>query len=179
MLDVPTAALAVALTALYGLGMGVFGVAHGVGTWQEQLLANVVKVPVLALLSFVLTCPAFFAANALGGLRLPAIAALRLWAATFAVFAAALGALAPATGIVSVVCNYSFATLINLAFFAAAGLTAVRAFILRSVRVLHAAGDGTARPTRASPIRLLVAFAGWAVDFGITWGPRSAGDRAR
>lgn len=165
-LDVPTAALAVALTAIYGLGMGIFGVAHGVGTWQEQLLANVVKVPVLALLSFVLTSPAFFAANALGGLGLPAMAALRLWAATFAVFAAVLGALAPATGIVSVVCNYSFATLINLAFFTAAGLTAV-AFIFRSVRVLHASGGGSVAPSRARPIRPLAAFAAWAVVFGI------------
>jgi hypothetical protein len=164
-IDLPTTALAVALTAVYGLGMGIFGVVHGVGYWQQQLMANVVKVPVLALVSFALACPVFLAANALGGLGLPVRTALRLWAATFVAFAAVLGALAPATGLVSVVCNYSFATLINLGFFAAAGLTAV-AFVLRSVGILH----GSRRGPDASPgrsIRLRLAFAAWAVGFAL------------
>ena len=156
------AALAVAATSAYGLGMGAFGLAHGVETWREQLLANALKVPTLAALSFGLTCPIFLAAGALGGLRLPVTAALRLWAAAFAVFAAVLGALAPATGVVSVVCNYSFATLINLGFFAAAGLAAV-AFVLRSVGTLH---DATS-PGAGRPLRPLIAFAGWALLFGV------------
>jgi hypothetical protein len=162
-LPVSTAALAVTLTAVYGLVMGAFGVAHGVATWREQLLANVVKVPALALASFALSVPAFFAANALGGLRLPARDALRLWAATFAVFAAVLGALVPAAGVVSVVCNYSFATLINLVFFAVAGLTSVD-FLLRSVGTLH---RSRAVPAVAKPARLLVAFGCWALVLAV------------
>ncbi len=160
--DLPTAALAVAPMALYGVGMGTFAVAHGLDSWKVQILASAVKVPTLALVSFALTCPVFFAANAVGGLRLPAISALRLWAATFAVFAAVLGCLAPATGLVSLVCNYSFATLINLAFFTAAGLTAV-GFVLRSVGVLK----GSARGPAGRRNRALLAFAGWAVVFAL------------
>ena len=165
-LDAPTTALAVVLTAAYGLGMGIFAVVHGVESWQAQLLANMVKVPALALLSFALTCPAFFAAGALGGLGLSPGSTLRLLGATFAVFAAVLGALAPAAGLVSLVCNYSFTTLINLAFFAAAGLTAV-AFVMRSAGVLYRAQGGSAGAPMARPIRPLVAFALWAVVFGL------------
>jgi hypothetical protein len=164
-LDLPTAALAVVLAGAYGLGMGIFTLVHGVSSWPQQLAANVVKVPVLALISFALTCPAFFAANALGGLGLTAKGAFRLWAAAFVVFAAVLGALAPAAGLVSVLCNYSFAMLINLAFFAAAGLTAF-AFVLRSVRVLHETGGrADAGPGRATRLRL--AFAAWAVALAL------------
>lgn len=164
-LDVlPAAILSLAMTAAYGLGMGVFGLAHGLDSWQIQMLASVVKIPTWTFLMFVVTCPAFFAANALGGLRLSRGATFRLCVATFTVFALVLGAFAPMTGLVSLVCNYSFTTLINAFMIAIAGVTAVIFLgqnVGRLARVTEASPNG-ARPRLARP---MVAFAGWAVVF--------------
>ena len=164
-----TAIMILALPAIYGLGVGLFGPAHGVASWRTQLLSTVAKLPTLTFLSFLATLPAFFAARWLGGLRLTPGGTLRLCLATFGVFAAGLGLLAPVTAAVSVLCNYSFTTLLNLVFLAASGLWSV-GFLLRSVRRLAEglAGreDASARPARRTR-RPVAAFMAWAMVFGL------------
>jgi hypothetical protein len=164
-LDTPgVAAWSILLVAAYGLGIGTFGVMHGVGSWPIQLVASAVKIPVVVLLVFALTCPLFIAACAFGGLGLSAGSAFRFCVATFAAFATVLGALTPVTTVVSVVCNYSFTTLINLAFFAAAGLGAAT-FVFRTVGQLACARAGS--DGRRRPIRAWVALAAWCIAFGL------------
>lgn len=162
----PVAALSLAMTAAYGLGLGIFGLSHGLASWRIQLVASVVKIPVWTLMMFVVTCPAFFAANALSGLRLSPEAAFRLCAATFTVFAAVLGVFAPITGMVSFACNYSFTILINAAMIGIAGLTAVTflgQIVLRLAREIEASPTGS----RLRLARPLIAFAAWAVVFAL------------
>jgi hypothetical protein len=159
---VSAATLALTSAAAYGLCVGLFGLAHGLASWRIQMLATTVKLPALTVMMFLATCPVFFAANAIGGLRLPPGATLRLSVATFAVFAAVLGLFAPITAAVSVLCNYSFATLINAAMIATAGFAAV-AFLLHNVRRLARAKGAT--PTGAR--RPLAAFAAWAIVFAM------------
>lgn len=163
------ATLAIALTAAYGLAMAAFAAAKAQEAWATQLLASALKVPVLTILTFAATYPAFVLANRLGGLRLRPRAVLRLCLATFAVYAASLGALAPAIALCSVVCNYSFTILINVAFFAASGLAAA-AYLLRWVGDLSQAPDAARSPVAGPggrPLRPRVAFAAWVVVFGL------------
>jgi len=117
----------VTTTFLFGIAYGaVMGTYAGLSPdrWQ-QILYSAVKVPLLILVSFVLSVPSFYVFHALLGLSRDFPAALRGLAATQSAMAIILASLAPLTAVWYVsVPDYNAAITFNGLMFAAASISA-------------------------------------------------------
>ena len=131
----------IALAVTYGLCMGVFAMARG---WENsqyeqallQTTASMVKVPLLFILTLVVTFPSLYVFNALVGSRLTVLPVLKLLLAALAVMLAVLASLGPILAFFSVSTpNYAFIVLLNVAVFAAAGLLGMT-FLLQTLNRL-------------------------------------------
>lgn len=135
------------LGALYGLCMGSFAVFRG-GTGvngYEQLLASMVKVPILFLLTLVITFPSLYVFNALVGSRLSLVSVLRLLVAALAVMVAVLASLGPIVAFFAVsTTSYPFMQLLNVGLFSAAGFLGCK-FLLHTLHRLDAAQSAAGR----------------------------------
>ncbi len=118
----PLVVLAVLLAASYGACMGAFAVlARDTPEWR-QVLASAVKVPLLFVLTLVVTFPSLYVFSALLGSRLRLPDLLRVVTAGLAVLVTVLAAFGPIVAFFSVsTTNYPFILLLNVAVFAAAG----------------------------------------------------------
>jgi hypothetical protein len=115
--------LIVVLGAIYGLGMGTFALALGGSPGFAQFLASAVKVPMLFLLTLVVTFPSLYVFNALVGSRLDLLAVLRLLIASLSVTLATLASFGPIIAFFSVsTTSYSFMVLLNVAACTTAGV---------------------------------------------------------
>ena len=187
-LRVPASKLAVLgllMGAVYGVFMGLYGVLRPEHASVAQLLATMVKVPLLFLLTLVVTFPSLYVFSALAGSRLRFPDTLKLLLAAVAVNLALLASLGPVTGFFTLsTTSYAFMVVLNVLIFALAGLVAV-AFLLRMLNVVFAPAPrerppepaetktstepGQLRAQRASPparphLRIFVV---WSMIYGV------------
>lgn len=189
-LELPTRTLLVAcavLGAFYGAAMGLFAVTtRGAGEGLLQVLSSAAKVPLLFLLTLCVTFPSLYVVSALARSRLRPGVTLRLLLAAVAVALAVLASLGPVTAFFTLSTDsYPFMKLLNVAFFAAAGLVGC-SFLWRalaSVLVDGSAPSGgddapedTGAPeameapeavTPAAERGMRRVFAAWLVLFGV------------
>jgi hypothetical protein len=116
-------AASVVLGMVYGVFMGLFGVLNRPTPCWEQLAASTLKVPALFLLTLAVTFPSLYVFSALLGAKLNVADALRVAVAAITVTLAVLAAFGPITGFFTLnTDNHAFMVLLNVVFFAIAGL---------------------------------------------------------
>lgn len=127
------------LAAVYGASMGSFAAfrpSHLEYRWDLQLLASTVKVPLLFLLTLVVTFPSLYVFNALMGSRLTLLPVLRLLVAAVGVNLAVLASLGPIVAFFAAsTTSYSFMVLLNVVVCAVSGALGL-AFLLRTLHRL-------------------------------------------
>lgn len=125
-IEIPIRTLAVAgiaLGALYGLCMGLYAPLRAENASVVQVLATTAKVPLLFLLTLVVTYPSLYVVSALFDSRLRHGATLRLLLAAMTANLALLASLGPVTAFFTLCTeSYSFMIVLNVGFFAVAGL---------------------------------------------------------
>jgi hypothetical protein len=144
-------AASLALGALYGVCMGLYSVLTPGGPGVDQLASGVCKVPLLFLLTLVVTYPSLYVFSALARSSLGGRRTLELLLVAVAVSLAILASLGPVTAFFTLSTkSYPFMKLLNTAFFALAGLGGL--FFMRSAlrAAFRAAGQEVWRRERAA-----------------------------
>jgi hypothetical protein len=154
-IHVPARTLAVTslvLGALYGVFMGLYGVVGPApGMRMRQFLATTVKVPSLFLLTLLVTFPSLYVFSALSGSRLLARDTLRLVLVAIVVNLAVLASFGPVTGFFTLSTDsYPFLVVLNVVFFALAGLVGL-AFLWRALKAVFSARSTGAQPRAGEP----------------------------
>ena len=133
-----------ALGACFGICMAVFTLVRSCesGVYAQacfQVFANLLKVPLLFVLTICVTFPSLYVFNALIGSRLKLVPLFRLLIASLAVNLAVLASLGPIVAFFSLSSpNYSFIVLLNVIVFAIAGFLGL-GFLVQTLRQLNAA----------------------------------------
>jgi len=134
------------LGMIYGGCMGLFSLTPGGSGHPMQLLASTVKLPLLFLLTLLVTFPSLYVFNALVGSQLLAMQVLRLLIAALAVMLATLASIGPIVGFFSFsTTSYSFMIVLNVVVFSVAGLLGL-AFLLQTLRRMTLAMRSAASP---------------------------------
>jgi hypothetical protein len=138
------------LALIYGAFMGVYALLNRTPPCWQQFAASMAKVPALFLLTLVVTFPSLYVFSALLNARLSLAGTLRIVLASVVITTAILASLGPITGFFSLTTSsYPFIKLLNVAFFAAAGIIGL--FILVTIlRRLETAGATAAPPSADS-----------------------------
>lgn len=153
-IDIPVrgiGAVVVALAIINGLCIGSFAAFRGTTDGAMQLLASGVKLPVLFVLTFVVTFPSLYVFNALIGSRLTVLSTFRLLVVGTAVMvtvAASLGPIVVFFGTSTT--SYSFMVLLNVIVGAVAGGLGVM-FLLRTLHRLVLVQEPSSVPRPAEP----------------------------
>jgi len=125
-IEVPTrrlVGLGLGLGALYGLALGSYGALRGADQAAMQILASAVKVPLLFLLTLVVTFPSLYVFAALQRLPLDFRSTLRLLLMAILVHLAVIASLGPVFAFFAASTkSYAFMLLLNVAFFAIGGM---------------------------------------------------------
>jgi hypothetical protein len=130
----------IVLALIYGAFMGVCALLNRTPPCYQQFIASMVKVPALYLLTLAVTFPSLYVFSALLNARLSLTGTLRIVLASVAITTAVLASLGPITGFFSLTTSsYPFIKLLNVAFFAAAGLIGLR-FLLTILHRLETGG---------------------------------------
>ena len=117
----------VLMAMVYGFCMGVFSLIHGAETSEYsralmQTFASMIKVPMLYVLTLVVTFPSLYVFNALIGSRLRMLPVFKLLVASLAVNLAVLVSMGPILAFFSACTpNYPFIVLLNVLVFTIAG----------------------------------------------------------
>ena len=123
----------IALGLLYGFCMGCYAMFKR-GDLSEhilQLIATTGKVPILFLLTLVVTFPSLYVFNALVGSRLTLLSVLRLIIAAMAVMLAVLASFGPIVAFFSIsTTSYPFMLLLNVAIFSVSGFLGLKFLLL-------------------------------------------------
>ena len=136
------------LAMSYGVCMGAFAVFGVRGPSPLQVVASMIKVPLLFYLTLLVTLPSLYVFNALVGSRLSLVGVLRLLIASLGVNVTVLASLGPIVAFFSVcTTSYPFMVLLNVVVFAIAGLFGLR-FLLQTLHRLNVAAS--ARPPDVS-----------------------------
>lgn len=153
--------LAAGLGATYGLFMGWYAISLYVGGTTpeparlQQLLASTVKLPMLFLLTLVVTFPSLYVFNALFGCPAGFLDTLRLLVGAITVNVAVAASLGPILGFFTLsTTSYSFMVLLNVLLLSIAGFVAL-AFLLQTLRRLSWREAGADEPPEphAEPMR--------------------------
>ncbi len=129
-------AASLALGAAYGAFVGLFSVIGRPEPNWHQLLASIIKIPLLFLLTLFVTLPSLYVFSALMGCRLSFHAVLRLLVATIAVNLALAASLGPILGFFTLsTTSYPFMVVLNVLLLATAGIVAL-GFLMRTLRRL-------------------------------------------
>ncbi|WP_165244405.1 hypothetical protein [Paludisphaera soli] len=129
----------VLLCVAYGFCMGTFAMFSKNGPAPAQVLASMVKVPLLFYLTLLVTLPSLYVFNALVGSRLTFGSVVRLLTATLGVNVAVLASLGPIVAFFSAcTTSYPFMVLFNVAVFAVAGFLG-QMFLLQTLQRLSSA----------------------------------------
>ncbi len=140
-------AIIVMLATLTGLCMGTFSLIRGVetGSYIRALLqtsASMAKVPLLFLLTLMVTFPPLYVFNALVGSQLRVLPVLKLLVASLAVNLAVLASMGPIVAFFSASTpNYHFIVLLNVLVFAMAGGLGL-AFLVQSLNRMTESNRG-------------------------------------
>ncbi|OJW20313.1 MAG: hypothetical protein BGO49_05315 [Planctomycetales bacterium 71-10] len=129
----------VGLCMAYGACMGTFSLLSPQGPGLMQVVASMVKVPLLFYLTLVVTLPSLYVLNALMGSRLSFGSVFRLLSASLGVNVAVLASMGPIVAFFSAcTTSYPFMVLLNVAVFATAGFLAL-GFLLQTLQRLSIA----------------------------------------
>lgn len=134
----------ICLAVIYGFCMGTFALVRGAENAEYaqaclQTFASMCKVPLLFVMTLVVTFPSLYVFNALVGSRLKMGAVLKLLVASLAVNLAVLASLGPILAFFSVSTpNYGFIVLLNVIVFSIAGVLGL-AFLIQTMSRLVAA----------------------------------------
>jgi len=162
----------VVLGMLYGLCMASFAM---IRTWggelardgMLQVVATVVKVPVLFLLTLAVTFPSLYVFNALVGSRLSVVSMLRLLVAAMAVMLAVLASFGTIVAFFSfTTTSYPFMLVLNVAVFAVSGSLGL-VFLLQTLRRLTLVVEQPDVFAAAPPVPVVPAA---ATDGGVALG---------
>ena len=136
------------LGLVYGASMGLYAALGGRPEAFLQLLATMAKVPLLFLLTLMVTYPSLYVFSALASSRLSMSQTLRLLVAAITVHLAVLASFAPITAFFTLSTDsYAFMKLINVLFFAISGLVGL-GFLWKAIRYALSPrqGGGEDRP---------------------------------
>ena len=123
----------VLLGMLYGVCMGSYAMIRTGGEAYMQLIASIVKVPLMFFLTLLVTLPSLYVFNALIGTRLSVVSVLRLLIASLGVMLAVLASLGPIVVFFALSTkSYSFMVLLNVGTCTTAGLLGL-GFLLRTL----------------------------------------------
>jgi len=171
-IDVPVPTLVAAgllLGIVYGLCMGLFAVMREGNPSTPQLFATAVKVPLLFLLTLVVTYPSLYVVSALFDSRLRSAQTLRLLLTAMCVNLALLASLGPVTAFFTLSTDsYSFMVLLNVLFMGLSGIAGL-AFLRRALdAVFHVAPpvELPVKPSQAPAAEFGRAPGDSAADFG-------------
>ncbi|MFY9341437.1 MAG: hypothetical protein WAT39_03030, partial [Planctomycetota bacterium] len=115
--------LGIGLGALYGLALGSYAAFRGADQAWLQLVASATKVPLLFLLTLVVTFPSLYVFAALQRLPLGFRSTLRLLLVAIVVHLAVIASLGPVFAFFAASTkSYAFMILLNVAFFAIGGV---------------------------------------------------------
>jgi hypothetical protein len=124
------------LAMIYGVCMGTFAVFRPKAADPMQVLASMVKVPLLFYLTLLVTFPSLYVFNALVGSRLRLLTVVRLLVASLGVMVTVLASLGPIVAFFSVsTASYPFMLLFNVVVYTVAG-TLGMAFLLQTLHRL-------------------------------------------
>lgn len=142
-----------ALGILYGLCMGSYALFQGADAPFLQLIATMIKVPVLFFLTLAVTFPSLYVFNALVGSRLSALSVLRLLVISLAVMLTVLASLGPIVAFFSAsTTNYSFMLLLNVAVFAVSGFLGLRYLLITLQRLSDVLSESPADRPLVPPL---------------------------
>lgn len=144
----------VVLGAVYGAFMGIFAVTRADHPSWAQFGATMAKVPLLFLLTLVVTFPSLYVFSALSNSRLRGPDTLRLLLAAVTVNLALLASFGPVTGFFTLSTDsYPFLVALNVVFFAISGFAGL-AFLRRALATLfEAPREPPPPPPREEPAR--------------------------
>jgi len=124
------------LAAAYGVFMGVYALTSRATPEYRQVVSCMWKVPVLFLVTLLICFPSLYVFSTLLGSRLSFLATLKALLGIVAITVTVLASFGPIVAFFSVSTeNYAFMKLLNVAFFAVAGLLGVGA-LLKALRFL-------------------------------------------
>jgi hypothetical protein len=137
--------LALALGASYGFFMGWYAYSGRGAEALQQVVASTVKLPMLFLLTLLVTFPSLYVFNALVGCRLGLVAALRLLVAAIVVNLAVAASLGPILGFFTLSTkSYAFMVILNVVLMGVAGTVGL-GFLLKTLRRIEAEAVEEAR----------------------------------
>src|SRR5262249_8843855 len=114
--------IVIALAMSYGICMGTFALFRLKGPSVWQVVASMIKVPLLFYLTLLVTLPSLYVFNALVGSRLTLSTVVRLLVASLGVIVAVLASLGPIVAFFSVsTTSYPFMVLFNVVTFGVSG----------------------------------------------------------
>ncbi len=126
----PLVFVSVLLGIVYGLFMGLYAVLTRTPPCYAQVFASAVKVPLLFILTLIITFPSLYVFSALLGVRLGPKDTLRLILAPIAANLAVLASLGPITGFFTLsTSSYPFMKLLNFFFFAVSGAIGLKVLL--------------------------------------------------
>lgn len=137
---------ALVLGVTYGLFMGLYAALRTEDPTFLQIAVSAVKVPLLFLLTLLVTFPSLYVFSALGDSPLRGADTLRLLLAAVTVNLALLASFGPITGFFTLSTDsYPFMIVLNTAFFAVSGFVGL-GFLRRALsRLFETAGEGELR----------------------------------
>lgn len=145
----PVGGLLILITLLgliYGMGMGSFAVFHERGPSWAQFFASAVKIPMLFLLTLLVTFPSLYVFNALVGSQLGLMSVLRLLIAALSIIVTVLASFGPIVAFFSIsTTSYPFMVLLNVVMCAVAGVLGL-VFLQRTLHRLTLALSAPALP---------------------------------
>lgn len=153
-IDLPvrtTIRICLLLGAIYGVFMGLFGALRSENAAWLQVVTSALKVPLLFLLTLVVTVPSLYVVSALAGSQLRFQQTLRLLLVAIAVHLALLASFGPVTGFFTLSTeSYPFMVLLNVVFFAAGGFAGLR-LLERATNDMFDRDSSAALATAAEP----------------------------
>ncbi|MGE0145195.1 MAG: hypothetical protein AB7I19_18670, partial [Planctomycetota bacterium] len=149
-IDLPvrtTIRICLLLGATYGVFMGLYGALRSENAAWLQILTSALKVPLLFLLTLVVTVPSLYVVSALAGSRLRFLQTLRLLLVAIAVHLALLASFGPVTGFFTLSTeSYPFMVLLNVVFFAAGGFAGLRLLERATANMFEGASSTALQP---------------------------------
>jgi hypothetical protein len=133
----------IVLAMSYGFCMGTFALFRAQGASVLQVVASIVKVPLLFFLTLLVTLPSLYVFNALVGSRLSPTAVVRLLVASLGVMVTVLASLGPIVAFFSVsTTSYPFMVLFNVVVCGVSGVLGLL-FLLQTLQRLSVLGAET------------------------------------
>ncbi len=116
--------------AAFGISLGVYGLTSRESPDARYMFADLVKMPLLLLLTSLVTCPSLYVFGALRGLRFSAREFAAMLMVAHTILAAVLGSLAPVVAFFALTTSsYSFMVLLTVLACILAGVLGIRAFL--------------------------------------------------